>query len=152
MNSLILGGIIKRVYKTFDLSTFNNRLKLQKIIYLIQAYGINLGFTYSMYLRGPYSTQLTKVAFSVSDFNKAKPIFFEDAKKEKQFEKFLRIINNKKDDINFLEVASTIHLVSKTYNLKDKEAIIDKVHEFKSDFKKQYIAKIYSEVESWLLK
>ncbi len=49
----------------FRLDTFNDRLILQKAIYLAQAGGIQLGYSYRWYLRGPYSTGLTRDAFSV---------------------------------------------------------------------------------------
>lgn len=48
------------------LSTFNDRLILQKAIYLAQAGGIHLGYSYRWYLRGPYSPGLTRDAFSAA--------------------------------------------------------------------------------------
>lgn len=49
-----------------SVSTFANRIKLQKIVYLSETmFGLNLGFapTFSWYLYGPYSPKLTKVMF-----------------------------------------------------------------------------------------
>ena len=49
-----------------SVSTFANRIKLQKIVYLSEAmFGLKLGFapTFSWYLYGPYSPTLTKVMF-----------------------------------------------------------------------------------------
>jgi hypothetical protein len=48
-----------------SLNEFNDRLALQKSIYLVQAGGVHLGYTYGWYLRGPYSRDLTRDAFSV---------------------------------------------------------------------------------------
>lgn len=48
-----------------DMRQFANRLKLQKAIYLIQLFGIDLGYRFSWYLRGPYSTDLTKDLFEI---------------------------------------------------------------------------------------
>lgn len=46
-----------------SLSTFDDRLILQKTVYLIQQLGVSLGYSYSWYIRGPYSRDLTADAF-----------------------------------------------------------------------------------------
>jgi uncharacterized protein YwgA len=48
-----------------DLSNFNQRLILQKTVYLIQATKVDLGYTFRWYLRGPYSPGLTSDAFAL---------------------------------------------------------------------------------------
>ncbi len=48
------------------LKSFRSRLILQKSVYLLRALGMPTTFTYSWYLRGPYSPSLTKVAFDES--------------------------------------------------------------------------------------
>lgn len=50
------------------LEDFPNRLSVQKATYLAQAAGINLGYYYSWYLRGPYSPALTKDLYSSREF------------------------------------------------------------------------------------
>ncbi len=50
-----------------SISTFNDRIKLQKIVYLTEkAFGVKLGFSssFSWYLHGPYSSLLTQVMFN----------------------------------------------------------------------------------------
>ncbi len=44
---------------------FDNRLILQKAVYILQQAGIQLGYRYGWYLRGPYSPELTNDVFSV---------------------------------------------------------------------------------------
>ena len=39
---------------------FSDRIRIQKAIYLCQAAGVNLGYRFRWYLRGPYSPSLTK--------------------------------------------------------------------------------------------
>ena len=48
-----------------DLSSFDPRLALQKTIYLAQATGVDLGYTFAWYLRGPYSPGLTRDVFAL---------------------------------------------------------------------------------------
>lgn len=47
------------------LEYFNERLIIQKAVYLAQAAGIQLGYYYRWYLRGPYSPTLTRDAFAL---------------------------------------------------------------------------------------
>lgn len=49
-----------------DLSNFRKRLVFQKLVYLIQKSGVHLGFSFSWYLRGPYSPGLTEDAFNLA--------------------------------------------------------------------------------------
>lgn len=52
------------------LSSFDDSLILQKAVYLAQAAGVDLGYFFHWYLRGPYSSALTRDAFSmVSEIN-----------------------------------------------------------------------------------
>jgi uncharacterized protein YwgA len=48
---------------TVNVDTFDDRLILQKAVYLLQEAGIHLGYRYRWYLRGPYSPDLTGDAF-----------------------------------------------------------------------------------------
>lgn len=47
------------------LSSFDERLILQKAVYLAQAAGVDLGYFFHWYLRGPYSPSLTRDAFTM---------------------------------------------------------------------------------------
>lgn len=50
----------------FQLETFEDRLILQKAIYLAQAAGVRLGYYFRWYLRGPYCPALTADAYAVA--------------------------------------------------------------------------------------
>lgn len=43
-----------------DISTVHDRLRIQKAVYLAQIVGLNFGYNYSWYVKGPYSTSLTQ--------------------------------------------------------------------------------------------
>jgi len=55
----LIGGI--------SLRDFNDRLKLQKTIYMTQVCGVDLGYRFSWYVHGPYSPDLTETAFGYKD-------------------------------------------------------------------------------------
>ena len=50
-----------------DMDTFDNRLLLQKSIYLMQVFGVDIGYRFGWYLRGPYCSDLTKTGFEVKE-------------------------------------------------------------------------------------
>jgi uncharacterized protein YwgA len=47
------------------LDSFADRLTIQKAVYLSQAVGVQLGYNYNWYRRGPYSPGLTRDAFGL---------------------------------------------------------------------------------------
>jgi len=51
------------------LERFDDRLLLQKRLYLLAAEGVDLGYVHSWYLRGPYCPALTRDAFAVDREN-----------------------------------------------------------------------------------
>ena len=154
MNSLVVGGIIKRVYDKFDMASFSNRLRLQKIVYLLQeAAGINLGYAFSLYSYGPYSAELTKDAFQITDFDKVDKVGFEKPEVENKFKSFLRKLGNRKNDDNWLEIATSIHLIKKLYPSKTKVEIISIIENKRRGLKgkSKGIEKVWDDMEGWLI-
>lgn len=49
----------------FLINTFEDRLILQKAVYLAQTAGVNLGYYYHWYLYGPYSPSLTRDEYAI---------------------------------------------------------------------------------------
>jgi uncharacterized protein YwgA len=50
----------------FKIDIFEDRLILQKAIYLAQAAGVHLGYYYHWYLSGPYSPSLTRDEYAIA--------------------------------------------------------------------------------------
>jgi uncharacterized protein YwgA len=50
-----------------SLDTFSQRFNIQKKIYLTQLMGLDLGYRFGWYLRGPYCTDLTNDAYALKD-------------------------------------------------------------------------------------
>lgn len=143
MNPLTLAGVLKRVYSSFSMESFNNRLKLQKFVYLLKAFGINLGYNFNFYIYGPYSTQLMIDGYQVTEFGRTPEVKFEPELEEK-FNKFKEFYKNHREDIEWLEIAASVHLLKQlglSYNeiinkiknkrpeLNDKETQINKIIE-----------------------
>jgi len=50
----------------FKITYFQDRLIMQKSVYLAQAAGVNLGYYYHWYLYGPYSPSLTRDEYAIA--------------------------------------------------------------------------------------
>lgn len=51
---------------TTDISSVDNRMEVQKAVYLAQAAGVTLGYSYGWYVKGPYSPSLTRDYYNLS--------------------------------------------------------------------------------------
>ncbi len=64
-NSQIATAVTLRDLKCYSIDTISDRILLQKKVYLVQDIGMPLGYGYSWYIHGPYSTDLTAVAYQI---------------------------------------------------------------------------------------
>jgi len=62
--------VVDKLGLDFRMDSFSNRLILQKAIYLAQASGVDLGYYFSWYLRGPYCSTLAGDGFAIQEEQK----------------------------------------------------------------------------------
>ena len=63
--SILLELILEKLDIKFNIDTTADRIRLQKIVYLLQRCGVNLGYNYDWYIYGPYSRELTSVYYDL---------------------------------------------------------------------------------------
>ncbi len=120
-------GLLNRLGQ-YSVATFKDRLILQKTVYLLQAFGIYLGYQFSWYLRGPYSTELTKNAFSLDpDWSRYAAVTFANTQTEERLRQFLAFIGDRKTDEVWLETVASAHFLVRTYGETDRNKIFDKI-------------------------
>lgn len=141
----MLAGILKNFYESFDMSTFKNRLKLQKLIYLIQANGINLGFGYNFYLYGPYSTDLARAGFQIDNYSEIKAILPEDKDVNHKFISIKDELGDKKEDTTWLECATSIIYLRRLGLERDE--IIKTVEHKLTVFSEGYIEDVWNNLK-----
>ena len=100
---------------------FDDRLKNQKIIYLLQEYGLGLGYTYHWYLYGPYCKEVTKDTYGHPVEPAASPL--SDAEKKK-IKEFGHIFEPSLNDPEWLEVAASLVYLWKKKYLRQKISVI----------------------------
>lgn len=139
-NSHIATAVALRDLKCFTLETINDRILLQKKVYLAQDIGLPLGYGYSWYIHGPYSTDLTAVAYqiipegdtSIENHSLKEPY----AAMIKKVNLLENIIYEKKLGIGVVQwyelIASIAYWYKRGYNTEDK--IIKIIHATKPQF------------------
>lgn len=62
---ILLAKSLEAAQVPLSVRTFNERLILQKSVYLLQASGIHINYRFRWYIRGPYSPDMTAGAFGI---------------------------------------------------------------------------------------
>ncbi|QLG28155.1 hypothetical protein HUG10_11610 [Halorarum halophilum] len=86
----------------FNLNEFDDRLRLQKFVYLASAFGFEHPYSYGMHLRGPYSPPLAQDYYS--DLSSIEPA--DDALRTFDVANFTELVESR--DVRWLEVAATL--------------------------------------------
>ena len=111
-----------------DMSEFDNRLKLQKVVYLLQSSGMSLGYGYNWYVKGPYSSPLAHDLFEIEKsseiYEKNAEVKFENHEQiVHKLESFRDFLDNDINDIKYLEVLASIHYINEsTFSGKGDES------------------------------
>jgi uncharacterized protein YwgA len=137
----ILVGVLNRIpgYK-LSMNQFKDRLIFQKIIYLLQVFGIDFGYKFRWYLYGPYSTELSKDGFRLTSTNYPvnfqKKFVFADPNVESRLDKFIEFIGSNADNKNWLELMASIHFLKMIYPTEDLGQIYYRIQQKQTLFTK----------------
>jgi len=118
--------VFKRL-ESFDVTTSRGRIAIQKIIYFLQAFGINLGYSFSWFIHGPYSTGLMADAFALDkmcDTVQERQLADEE---EQALEKLSVFLGDRIDDYVWLELLGSIHFLRAIAPLLKKDEIIRQI-------------------------
>lgn len=122
-----------------SLDRFDDRLRLQKLGYLAQGLGASGGFTFSWYIRGPYSSSLTKMLYGaeqVGILGKRQSLSDDEKRVVANLKKLLK---NDLENPQTLELyASVWYLLPKkdTITREDKSYVLDRMKDEKPRYTK----------------
>ena len=122
-------GYVLRQFPQFEFSMrdFDHRLRVQKFVYLLQAFNVYMGYDYSWYLRGPYCSNLAASGFALDGFYGDIPqgarMVFASPTVNGRFENFKRSIGGRENDTVFLEIAASLHFLDAGGRLVRDEAL-----------------------------
>lgn len=137
---------------TPSLSTFDDRLKAQKFVYLAQENGASFSFAFGWYAHGPYSPSLTRSLFSIASDNSEFPEVHEaiSEQDERVARHLSEFFGSKRNDIRYIELVASVwyFLPSGTITKEKKHEVIERLSREKPKFKqlavRQAIEKIIS--------
>ncbi len=150
-NSQIATAVAMRDLNCFSIDTINERILLQKKIYLAQDLGLPLGYGYSWYIHGPYSTDLTAIAYQIIpegdeaiEGKTLKQPYADMIKKVNDLEKIIDEKQLQISVVQWYELLASIAYWIKSENNDDKEVIKNKIKETKPQFSEDQILEAFS--------
>ncbi len=130
-------------------NTFENRLDVQKSIYLAQEAGLDLGFRYNWYIRGPYCPRLTDLLFNISHSSLYSNLNLTD----RADERLRRLVNNIEStrckSINLLswkELLASVHYL-RFQNRDDLQTIVNDILNKKPWYDEEQIRYAYEQLD-----
>lgn len=130
--------ILKEVYsevlkEQFEYGELNQRIKLQKVVYLLENMGIHVGdysFTWNKY--GPYSIALDDDAYRCSQNSEKRSIVFTE-EAMKAFEMIRDIVSQRTEyeDYNWLECIASLHYLKYVLHVSDDSKVLRRLAEEK---------------------
>lgn len=112
-----LALLFRGIHAPVEMGSLDERIRVQKITYLAQCFGLELDYKFSWYIRGPYSKDVTKSGFEIYE-NKIDLNQFQTSHEldNQRVERFSKFIAPHLTDTLWLEIASSaIYLRKKSY-------------------------------------
>ena len=124
-NPIKLAGLFSGINKRISMDKFEDKLQVQKIAYIAQQWGIDLGYPFEWYLRGPYCKQVSVDAHTVLDSRKENITPKEAGLNEERVREFGNLLKPFINDPDWLEIAgSLLYLYKENYTGKPLDQVI----------------------------
>ena len=142
MRKRILRAFIKWLEENgvfeFDIGEFSSRLRLQKYVFIARFFGLDLGYGFGLYLRGPYSPDLSRDYYELAEEEVAPASLPGTFRRED----FLKLVKGKEEW--WLEIAATILLLWEEGWRKRDEVIeaVARIKSIESKEEREYIADV----------
>ena len=120
---------------------FNNRLKIQKYVFLSKKFGMPFTYPFNMYMYGPYSPSLTTDYYELAKDNDAKISNSMALPVEFRQDEFLTSLKN---DPQWLEIATT--LIDRNHVIHSRDTLVNRVYHIKSHFNLQFIHSVLDDL------
>lgn len=140
----------------FKIKYFQDRLILQKAVYLAQAAGVNLGYYYHWYLHGPYSPSLTRdeyaIATDISVGTDESEGWKLDDSSSQRLEEIRGIFAEPRDKLTRkLELLASVHFLIERRQVSkvDTSRITATLKQFNKNFSEEEVKEALGELKSY---
>ncbi len=130
-----------------NLNYFAKRMQIQKLIYLIQIFGVDLDYKFNWYLHGPYSSPLTKILFENKNIPRDSSSLTQG--ETEKLSKLKEFLGEDLQSSHNLEIIVSLHfllMVGKYHHKSDKE-MIELLKEKKPFIPPEKIEKYYEKIK-----
>jgi uncharacterized protein YwgA len=146
-----------------SLSKFYERLIIQKSVYLAQAAGVNMGYEFNWYLRGPYSRAVSNDVFTIQNETRGGADDSIGWKLDKETGGMLKLLSGLilhsdtlENRARFLELLASIHFLYSNGHVSERIAknlseIQRLLKKFKKNYQKKEILSAISELRKYKL-
>ena len=128
----LLGGL--------DVDSFSDRLLLQKRMFFISMLGMDLGYTHTWYIRGPYSPALTKDAFEIRNEEQGggQPILMRLPENvSKSVKNVISLFGDKWNNPSEMELLASLYYLAKTRNTSEPSVLAEKLTSLKGHYSQE---------------
>ena len=134
-----------------QLGRFDDRLRMQKLAFLIQEVGGCSDFAYYWYVRGPYSPALTQALFSEREAPGRGDGSRLSGEEQELADKVRSLVHGKIDDPLELELYASVWYLAPRGRLskRDRESIMRTMRRTKPHFAEERVADTLAEIEAF---
>ncbi len=140
----ILGLFHAATGKKMDNRQYGNRLLLQKLVFLGQKLGIDFGYYYVWYLKGPYSVQLASDVFNVDNKKNEEPL---SGKEKNVLQELRKAFGEDLTNEEKLELLGSLVFIKKEWKITERKEIVEKLRSLKPWFTKETTEKMLDKIE-----
>ena len=139
----------------FKIDTFEDRLILQKAVYLAQAAGVHLGYYYQWYLHGPYSPSLTRDEYDIAeelarDMDDSKSWNL-DADSLSTLKRLQSLVPERQKRRRKLELLASVHFLIERKQVQGRDVgqLSDILRRYNKDFSQDEIQQAMEELDEY---
>lgn len=114
----------------FNVDEFDDRLKMQKLVYFARECGLDVPYNYNIYRHGPYSPALAEDYYEISDSGNRRV-----GASEIDTATFEELVEGRGNE--WLEIAATIHKIERKFERKGVTNVRSEVIERVSNMKEK---------------
>ena len=142
----ILTRLFKQLGLPLDRRTFQGRLRIQKLVYLLRlrrSLAKYLPYKYDMYFHGPYSTELARAIYSIGDGDVGQSIELEIGEGDLEYAQYINIYTNKE-----LEILTALVELIKRYQTRDVATLTWHLKGIRRDITREEVGKALEQLET----
>lgn len=127
--------ILDELEEPTHIYSLEDRIRLQKVVYLVQSIGIDLGYSYGWYVRGPYSSSLADDYYDMPNEDAIKARTLKDSARQR-LKPLAGLIGSKHKPIElskteWLELVASVRFLEREARLAP-EAVERKIQQTKA--------------------